>query len=166
MTGADSGIGRAIALTFAREGGDVAIHAFGDRRGAERTVHAIEAHGHRSAPFEADLSNPAAAEGLIAKVVARLGRLDIRVDNAGRGSSIPTYRPGETQVMANIALFLASDEASYVTGTTFYVDGGLMLRMGAGGRSSRGRLARRVQNARRLPLPKGLGTLQRRGAFV
>ena len=244
VTGADSGIGRAIALTFAREGADVAVHAFGDRRGAEQTVHAIEGHGRRSLLLEADFSDPSSAEGLIAEVVDRLGRIDVLVNNAGMGENtesslemttevfqrvisvdlvapfvllreaakrmveqgggsivnitsvheripqpggaaycaakgglgmvnrtlalelagqhvrvnnigpgmiatpmtveelfdkekaaealgkIPMGRAGEPQEIANVALFLASDEASYVTGSTFYADGGLMQRVG------------------------------------
>ena len=244
VTGADSGIGRAIAITFAREGADVAVHAFGDRRGAEQTVHAIESHGRRSLLLEADFSDPSSAEGLIAEVVGQLGRIDVLVNNAGMGENtesslemttdafqrvisvdliapfvllreaatrmvgqgggsivnitsvheripqpggaaycaakgglgmvtrtlalelagqhvrvnnigpgmivtpmtveelfdkekaaealgkIPMGRAGEPQEIANVALFLASDEASYVTGSTFYADGGLMQSVG------------------------------------
>ena len=43
---------------------------------------------------------------------------------------IPMGRPGEVQEMANVALFLASDEASYVTGSTFFADGGLRQKVG------------------------------------
>ncbi len=43
---------------------------------------------------------------------------------------IPMGRPGEPQEIANVALLLASDEASYVTGSSFFVDGGLMQSVG------------------------------------
>lgn len=75
MTGADSGIGRALAVTFVREGADVAIHAFGDRRGAKQTMHAVETHGRRSLLLETDFGDPLTAEGLVAQVVERLGRI-------------------------------------------------------------------------------------------
>jgi glucose 1-dehydrogenase len=45
-------------------------------------------------------------------------------------SKIPMHRQGEPQEIANVALFLASDEASYVTGSSFFADGGLMQRVG------------------------------------
>ncbi len=239
VTGADSGIGRAIAITFAREGADVAIHYHADQRGAEQAAEAIRHHGRRAEVFQADFGDPGTAERLVGEVIGRLGRLDILVNNAGKGADvsssldttteafvnvlnvdlvapfilareaakhmsergsgsiinvtsvheeipseggaaycaakgglrmvtrvlalelapkgvrvntlapgmiatpmttpslhdpeqseqalqkIPMGRPGEPQEMANVALFLASDEASYVTGSSFFADGGL-----------------------------------------
>ncbi len=244
VTGSDSGIGRAIATTFAREGADVAVHYFEDQRGAQQTANAAASHGVRTAVLQADLSDPANAAPLFARAVAALGRIDVLVNNAGKGigldssldiplaaiqevinldlvspfvlcqlaakgmvergggaivnissvheeipspgnapydvakgglrmlartlglelaphkvrinnigpgmiatpmtaerlhdpeqgeqslQRIPMGRPGEPQEIANVALFLASDDASYVTGVTFFADGGLMRNVG------------------------------------
>ncbi len=77
ITGSDSGIGRATAIEFAKEGADVVINYLDDKEGAEHTRTEVEA--------------------------------------AGR-----------------LAVFLASNEADYVTGSTYYMDGGLMQSAGQG----------------------------------
>ncbi len=244
VTGADSGIGRAIAMTFGRGGANVAVHVHEDIRGAEQAVNAIREHGRTAALFQAYFSDPANAEGLIAEVVSQMGRIDILVNNAGKGddassslelgtdafldvlnvnlvapfilareaakrmseqgggsiinitsvheeipqiggsaycaskgglrmvtrcfalelarekvrvnnigpgmittpmttdalfdpeesedalAKIPMGRPGDPQEIANLALFLASDEASYITGSSYFADGGLMQKVG------------------------------------
>ncbi len=244
VTGADSGIGRAIATTFAREGADVVVHYHQDRRGAEQTAHAAASHGVRAEVIQADLGDPRQAQTLFEQAVARLGRIDILVNNAGKGASadssldipletfmnvlnvdlvspwvlaqaaaremaergkgailnitsvheeipspgnaaydaakgglrmiartlglelapkgvrinniapgmiatpmtterlhdpeqseqslqrIPMGRAGEPQEIADVALFLASDDASYVTGSTYFADGGLLQNVG------------------------------------
>lgn len=244
VTGSDSGIGRAVATTFGREGADVAVHYHSDERGGEQTAGAVRANGVRAEVFQADLSDPAQARALFDQVVAAFGRVDILVNNAGKGASapssldlplasfqevlnvdlvspwlltqraakgmvergggaivnvtsvheeipspgnvaydvakgglrmiartltaelagkgvrinnvapgmiatpmtterlfdpekadqalkrIPMGRPGEPQEIANVVLFLVSDEASYVSGATWFVDGGLLQSVG------------------------------------
>ena len=86
VTGSDSGIGRAIATTFAREGADVVVHYLEDQRGAEQTAHAAAQNGVRAEILQADLSDPSQAESLFTQAVARLGRIDILVNSAGKGA--------------------------------------------------------------------------------
>jgi glucose 1-dehydrogenase len=241
VTGADSGIGQAIALTFAREGANMVIHYGTDLQGAETTAQQVQQHGVRAEIVQADLADARHAQELFAQAVAALGTIDILVNNAGTSSPtggalqeslddfvrlltidlispftlsqaagkhmvergrgviinttsvaqdladpqstsyhtakaglraltesfalelapkgirvnsiapgtiatpmtaqqvddpqkrqqaeqrIPLGRVGQPQEIANMALFLASDEASYVTGVSYYVDGGLTL---------------------------------------
>ena len=241
VTGANSGIGQAIAITFAREGADVAIHYRSDQSEIEQTAEAIRGYGRKVVVYQRDFLDPANAEGLIDEVAEAIGPLDILVNNAGGGaggdrrstenfigtmninlvvpfilardaaalmiprghgsiinitsvhqeipgmggsaycgakgglgmvtkclalefassnvrvnnigpgmidtpmnayaindpdifalqmSKVPMGRPGEAQEIANAALFLASDEASYVSGSTFFVDGALRQKVG------------------------------------
>ncbi len=244
ITGADSGIGQAIAISFARAGADVVVHYHADEQGARSTAAQIEQQGRRVEILQADLADPRAAEPLFREALQRFGRIDVLVNNAGTGAPvensldtpldefirvinidmvsawalcqaaaqhmvergsgaiinitsvheeipspggaaydaakgglrnitrtlalelapkgvrinniapgmiatpmtaetledpqqaqqsvarIPMGRPGRPEEIANVALLLASDEASYVTGSSYFVDGGLMQKVG------------------------------------
>jgi NAD(P)-dependent dehydrogenase (short-subunit alcohol dehydrogenase family) len=83
VTGGDSGIGRAVAVLYAREGADVAITALpAEHRDAEETQKAIEAAGRRCLVVEGDLTDARFCQDAIDRTVAELGRLDILVSNA------------------------------------------------------------------------------------
>lgn len=83
VTGGDSGIGRAVAVIYAREGADVAITALPAEHGdAEQTRKAVEAAGKTCLVLEGDLTDPAFCQQTIDRTVAELGRLDILVHNA------------------------------------------------------------------------------------
>src|SRR4051812_33405787 len=81
VTGASRGIGRAIATTLARQGALVVAAARGEN--AAGTCDAIAASGGRAEPIAIDVTDTAALEGVPAGIVARHGRLDIVVSNAG-----------------------------------------------------------------------------------
>lgn len=83
ITGGDSGIGRAVAALFAREGADIAIiHLMEDEDAAE-TRRIVEAEGQRALAIRADIGDKSVCEGLVRQIIASLGRIDILVNNAG-----------------------------------------------------------------------------------
>jgi glucose 1-dehydrogenase len=245
ITGSDSGIGQAIAITFAREGANVIVHYGSDEEGAQSTAEQARQHGVNVEVLQADLGDPKNAQTLFEQALQAMGQIDILVNNAGTGGDveqsieqplddfirvinidmispwalcqatakhlierkqsgviinitsvheeipmeggaaydaakgglrnitrtlalelaprgirvnniapgmiatpmtaealedpqqaeqskqqIPLGRPGQPQEVANVALFLASEDASYVTGSSYFVDGGLMQNVG------------------------------------
>jgi NAD(P)-dependent dehydrogenase (short-subunit alcohol dehydrogenase family) len=85
ITGGDSGMGRAAAIAFAREGADVAINYFpSEEADAQQVISLIEAEGRIGLAIPGDLRDPKFCEALVAKAVEGLGGLDIVVSNAGR----------------------------------------------------------------------------------
>jgi NAD(P)-dependent dehydrogenase (short-subunit alcohol dehydrogenase family) len=83
VTGGDSGIGRAVAVLYAREGADVAITALPEeRRDSDETRRVIEAEGRRCIVIEGDLADPDMCIDAVERTVAELGQLDILVHNA------------------------------------------------------------------------------------
>lgn len=82
ITGGDSGIGRAVAIAFAREGADIAIAYLQEHRDAEDTARLIEEAGRKALTIPGDLSEEAHCNGVVEKVVSELGGLDILVNNA------------------------------------------------------------------------------------
>jgi NAD(P)-dependent dehydrogenase (short-subunit alcohol dehydrogenase family) len=83
ITGGDSGIGRAVAILFAREGADVAIlHLPSEQGDAGATRQAIEAEGRRCITIAGDVTQQGFCDKAVAKVVKELGALDVLVNNA------------------------------------------------------------------------------------
>ena len=82
VTGADSGIGRAVAVLFAREGADVAVMYLNEHEDAEETRRCIEAEGRRCVTIAGDVKDAAFCKDAVEKVVAEFGRLDVLVNNA------------------------------------------------------------------------------------
>ena len=83
ITGGDSGIGRAVAVLYAREGADVAIvYLPEEQRDAEETRRAVEAEGHRCLLLAGDVRDARFCRKAVAQTVEEFGRLDILVNNA------------------------------------------------------------------------------------
>ncbi|MDK6077705.1 SDR family oxidoreductase [Massilia varians] len=82
VTGADSGIGRAVAVLFAREGADVAVMYLNEHEDAEETKRCVEAEGRRCVTIAGDVKDAAFCKDAVEKVVAEFGRLDVLVNNA------------------------------------------------------------------------------------
>ena len=83
VTGADSGIGRAVAALYAREGADVAISYLCEHDDAAKTKQIVEAEGRRAITIAGDLGRMEVCREAVERTVKELGRLDILVNNAG-----------------------------------------------------------------------------------
>ena len=83
VTGADSGIGRAVAVLFAREGADVAILYLDEHEDAKETARWVGKEGRKALLIPGDVRDSAFCDKAVAKVVRKLGRLDVLVNNAG-----------------------------------------------------------------------------------
>ena len=82
VTGGDSGIGRAVAIGFAKEGADVAILYLDENEDAQDTKRRIEAEGRRCVAIGGDIGDPQFCQDAVKQVVQAFGRLDILVNNA------------------------------------------------------------------------------------
>lgn len=149
VTAAGQGIGRACAMRFVAEGARVIVN---DIRpdAAEAVVGEITAAGGHATSFVADVARSERVQAMVADAVAPFGRLDVLLNNAASPAfgrvedmtdelwhavferQIPAKRIGQPEEIANIALFLASDEASYLTGSVIVADGGVLAGIGQG----------------------------------
>lgn len=82
ITGADSGIGRAIAIAFAREGADLVISYLNEHDDAKETARWVEKAGKRAVLMPGDVSDPAHCRSLVERTIKEFGRLDVLVNNA------------------------------------------------------------------------------------
>jgi len=105
VTGAARGIGKAIALTLAREGAKVVVTDV-DLEGAQRVAQEIQGLGQRAQAIQADVSQREAVQQLVSEAVSLFGRIDILVNNAGiirRGTFIE-HEPEEWDKVLNVNL--------------------------------------------------------------
>ncbi len=89
ITGGDSGIGRAVAVLYAREGADVAIVYLSEDEDAEETARAVEAEGRRALLIPGDVTDSAFCREAVERTVRELGQLDILVNNAAFQEHVP-----------------------------------------------------------------------------
>src|SRR5215470_3990419 len=83
VTGAQQGIGRAVAVAFAEAGAAVAVNYLDDQKAAEGVADVVRQRGRRAVVLQADVGQVAQATGLVERAAAALGGLDVLVNNAG-----------------------------------------------------------------------------------
>jgi NAD(P)-dependent dehydrogenase (short-subunit alcohol dehydrogenase family) len=99
ITGGDSGIGRAVAALYAREGADIAILYLCEHDDAAKTKEIVEREGRRAIAIAGDIGGKEFCEQAVQRTVGELGRLDILVNNAGEQHSDKDIRDiGEDQL--------------------------------------------------------------------
>jgi glucose 1-dehydrogenase len=119
VTGANSGIGKAIAMAFAAEGARVAINYITDRAEAERVVEGIREQKGVAIAVRADVSNEEEVAAMFARVCGEFGTLDILINNAGiqRDAPLAAMPLADWQKVIDVNLtgsFLCSREAARV----------------------------------------------------
>jgi NAD(P)-dependent dehydrogenase (short-subunit alcohol dehydrogenase family) len=87
ITGADSGIGRAVAIAFAREGADVLVAYYNEDEDARETARWIEEAGRKAILVPGDIKDPGHCKSLVDRALEEFGRLDILVNNAAHQAS-------------------------------------------------------------------------------
>lgn len=91
VTGADSGIGRSVAVLYAREGADVAVAYLNEHEDADETRRAVEKEGRRCILLCGDVADPAFCKAAVEATVKKLGKLDILVNNAAFQQHVDSF---------------------------------------------------------------------------
>ena len=91
ITGADSGIGRAVAVLFAREGADIVAAYLDEDEDAQETRRAVEKEGRRCILLSGDVADPAFARAAVDQTLKTFGKLDILVNNAAFQEHVPDF---------------------------------------------------------------------------
>jgi NAD(P)-dependent dehydrogenase (short-subunit alcohol dehydrogenase family) len=87
ITGADSGIGRAVALAYAREGADVLVSYYNEHEDAKETQRLVESAGRKCVLMPGYIKNPQHCRNIIERAAAAFGRIDVLVNNAAHQAS-------------------------------------------------------------------------------
>lgn len=102
ITGGDSGIGRAVAIAYAREGADVAINYLpSEEQNAQEVVELIEGEGRKAVAIPGDISDESFCNTLVEEAVQQLGGLDILINNAGRQTAQKSIKDITTEQFDN-----------------------------------------------------------------
>ncbi len=99
ITGGDSGIGRAVAVHFAREGADCAIIYLNEHKDADETKNLVEKEGRRCITIAGDIGDSEFCNNSVGKVFAELGKLNILVNNAGEQHPADNLQEIDLQLM-------------------------------------------------------------------
>ena len=100
ITGGDSGIGRAVALAFAREGADVLIsYLEGEEQDASETARVVEDSGKKCVRVPGDISEEAQCQALVQKAVDEFGRIDVLVNNAAHQRTVEGIADVSTELL-------------------------------------------------------------------
>jgi NAD(P)-dependent dehydrogenase (short-subunit alcohol dehydrogenase family) len=91
ITGADSGIGRAVAVLFAREGADVAAAYLSEHQDAAETARLVEREGRRCVLLSGDVGNPEFCEEAVRRTLREFGRIDVLVNNAAFQEHVDSF---------------------------------------------------------------------------
>jgi NAD(P)-dependent dehydrogenase (short-subunit alcohol dehydrogenase family) len=125
ITGGDSGIGRAVAIAYAREGADVCISYLCEEEDAAETRRLVEAAGRKCLLFPGDIADADHCRALVARAAEELGRIDILVNNAAHQDTFSEIEE------------IADEEWDYTFRTNihamFYITKAAMAHMGRGG---------------------------------
>jgi glucose 1-dehydrogenase len=104
VTGASSGIGRAIALALAEAGADVVVNFIGPPDGANEVVSAIRKIGVKAIPIPADISQEGQVQTMFKRAIEELGTVDILVNNAGIQSNAPLDRMKRRGIVSAVSV--------------------------------------------------------------
>ena len=97
VTGGDSGIGRAVAIAFAREGADVLIAYYDEDEDARETAHWVEKAGRKAVLVPGDLKQETHCKRIVERALEEFGRLDILINNAAHQKTIDTLEELTTE---------------------------------------------------------------------